>query len=103
MQLQEDMVIERYSPLKETLIHFCKRLGYTVVNIDKKLSEGIRPEMSNILSDTGDVSAPYNDIEDVDDIELEKIRERICYQQASAIDKLRLKKQYFRRTFDSDR
>ena len=56
--------------------------------------------MSKIFNDTGDITMPYDDIGDIDDVELEKIRERICYQEASTVDKLRLKKHYFKRNFE---
>ena len=102
-QLQDDILIERRAPLKEAVHYFFKKAGCKMINDIIPLHKKIEKELKAIFDTKFDNIIPYDDIPDIQDTDhLESIKTKIYEQEETTMDKLIIKKYYFKQNFDLD-
>jgi len=97
-QLINNILIEKYSPLKMTFNFFCKLAHYKI----KFSNEVINKELDKTIKDLFDdveLGYSYDTIKNINNTELEIIQQRIYNMDATIDDKLTIKKYYYQKQF----
>jgi hypothetical protein len=97
-QLIDNILKEKYSPLKMTFNYFCNLAHYKI----KFSNEFINKELDKTIKDLFDdveLGYSYNTIKVVNNAEKELIQQRIYKMEATMDDKLIIKKYYYQKQF----
>lgn len=93
------ILTEKQSPMKKTIELFCSKAHYAQRTDTNKLSEETEREIIELLSS---YAAPYRNIPDIDFSFEKPLQEKIFCGTATMIDKLTLKKYFFKKLFLPD-
>ena len=92
--LINNILIEKFSPLKKTFQLFCNKAHYNQVVDKKVINDELRKYITD-LKETADCGFSYANIPDIDWRFAELIEQKMFSQDANMIEKIMLKKYYF--------
>ena len=99
--LANDILIEKKSPLKETFNMYCNLAHYKISKDDEEINKEL-DEYITELFDNVEVNYTYEKIQDINNIELEKLKNKMLDMKATMDDKMMIKKHYFKQQFKDE-
>jgi hypothetical protein len=100
--LIEDLLIEKKSPLKQTLQLFCVKAHYKQIIENVTLTKEMEQFYKKLLDENINMGYSYNTIKDINPGDAEHIIQKIFTQTATMNEKIRLKKYYFKLEFTKE-
>lgn len=96
--LLKDILIEKYSPLRETFNMFCSKAHYKMDMSKELLNKKLDADIKKMFEDT-DMGYSYNSILDVNDDNIERYENKIYTSTSTLEDRMIIKKYYYKRSF----
>ena len=100
--LIENLLIEKKSPLKQTLQLFCVKAHYKQIIENVTLTKEMEQFYKKLLDENINMGYSYNTIKDINPGDAEHIIQKIFTQTATMNEKIRLKKYYFKLEFTKE-
>jgi len=97
-KLADNLILERYAPIQQTIIFMCNLAHYNIVDSDNYANETVKKKIQNLIEST-EITHKYADIEIIDDEQEAEIKQRIYSQEATQYEMLQHKKYYYDRQF----
>jgi len=93
--LVKNLLIERYTPLQESVLYLCKMAHYTIIDSDNFIDDGLKERFKALVKDNN-IIYKYNSIEDIDYETAEDHYKPLLYNsEATQMQQLQLRKFYF--------
>jgi hypothetical protein len=96
--LADNIIIEKLAPLKGTFFKLCKIAGYKIEDDDTLINDKLDIDITQLLRNS-EVCFTYDNIVDIDNTTATLYKNRIIDGEATAINKLQLKKYFFKKKF----
>ena len=90
--LVKNLLIERYTPLQESVLYLCKMAHYTIIDSDDFIDSTLKDKFKQLVKDNN-IIYEYASIEDIDDIQH---YEPLLYaNEATQMQQIQVRKFYF--------
>jgi len=97
--LIESILIEKKSPIKQTLQLFCSKAHYKQEVNDKTITTELEKYFKDLVDANINLGYSFSSIKDIEQYDADIITQRIFSQEATMYEKIRLKKFYFKKQF----
>jgi hypothetical protein len=97
-KMTDNIIIEKVAPIMDTFFSLCKIAGYKIVIKPKILNDELELDINELLKDNT-LTCGYTTIKDITNDEADILIEKVTIHNATTIDKLELKKYFYKRTF----
>jgi hypothetical protein len=99
--LIKNILIEKESPIRDTIKLFCEKAHYKQKTNSQLISDELHKYIKDLL-DNSSSSFSYNTIEDINEMDAEWIQNKMMCQTATMREKFQLKKYFFKLGFKKD-
>jgi hypothetical protein len=97
-ELVNNILIEKKSPLKTTFNYFCNLAHYKIDYSKELINKDLDDTIKKLFDDT-ELGYNYQNIKDINFIELEQLEKKIILMDATIDDKMAIKKYYYKKQF----
>jgi hypothetical protein len=97
--LIESILIEKKSPIKQTLQLLCSKAHYKQEVNDKTITTELEKYFKDLVDSNINLGYSFSSIKDIEQYDADIITQRIFSQEATMYEKIRLKKFYFKKQF----
>jgi hypothetical protein len=102
-KLIDNILIEKFSPLKSTFNYFCKLAHYKIKITNEEIDKDVEKMMKKLFEDV-ELDYTYDTIKNIDTHStLELIQQKIYNMEASMYDKITIKKYYYQKQFKDNK
>jgi hypothetical protein len=99
--LYNHILIEKKAPIKRSFQLFCVKAHYKQIADSSKISEQIQKQITDLLLEH-QLGMDYNSIEDIQQIESERLQQLCIAQEATMYDKMVLQKFFYKKRFTDE-
>lgn len=93
--LVKNILLERYTPLQESILYMCKMAHYTIIESDTFIDESLKERFKQLVKDNN-IIYEYNSIEEISYETAEEHYKPLTYAgEATQIQQIELRKFYF--------
>jgi len=93
--LVKNILLERYTPLQESILYMCKMAHYTIIESDTFIDENLKDRFKQLVKDNN-IIYEYNSIESIEQDVAEDHFKPLTYQgTATQMQQIQLRKFYF--------
>jgi len=93
--LVKNILLERYTPLQESILYMCKMAHYTIIESDTFIDESLKERFKQLVKDNN-IIYEYNSIESIEQDIAEEHFKPLTYQgTATQMQQIQLRKFYF--------
>ena len=97
-QLQNDIIIEQFAPLKTTLNHFYRLAHYKISYSKEAINKDLDTYIKKLFEDC-ELGYSYDTINNITYTELEDLQQKIYNMEATLDEKITVKKHFYRNQF----
>lgn len=99
--LYKHILFEKKAPLKRSFQLFCVKAHYKQVVDSSKISEQIQKQITDLLVEH-QLGMDYASIEDIQQVEAERLQQLCMAQEATMLDKMILQKYFYKKNFTDE-
>jgi len=99
--LYNHILIEKKAPIKRSFQLFCVKAHYKQITDTQKISEQIQKTITDLLLEH-QFGMDYQSIDDIQQIECERLQQLCMAQEATMLDKITLQKYFYKKNFTDE-
>lgn len=99
--LYKNLLIEKKAPIKRSFQLFCVKAHYKQIVDSSKISEVIEKQITNLLLEH-QLGMDYNSIENIQQVEADRLEQLCMAQEATMLDKMILQKYFYKKSFTDE-